>query len=345
MITSNKPVTIKSIAQELGISFSTVSKSLNGNPNIKPETREMVINKAKEMGYTPNTLAKGLRGNSTKTIAVVFNDIENPVLTYIFRTISIHMAKHGYTTMILDSKFNGEAERANILTVLSRHVDFIILEPAIKGSSNLKLLQGHEHHMILLGPKITDFRCHQVQVNYKLGGYLSAKELLQKGHRDLLVIAVPLSFPGSSLYIEGIQSAFEEVHETFDMSRFIPASQNIDNSFSLLQDLWNPEKNTYSIPFTGILTFDDMHAYGVYRSARQNRLQIPDDLSVIGFDDNSLCPFSDPPLTTVHLPKERISESCLTIIKSVLLEKQNDFMIYTLEPTLIVRDSVKEIHP
>ena len=75
---SNKPVTIKSIAKELGISFSTVSKALNNNPLVKEETRRLVLDTAKEMGYTPNSLAKGLRSNSTKTIAVIFNDIENP---------------------------------------------------------------------------------------------------------------------------------------------------------------------------------------------------------------------------------------------------------------------------
>ena len=82
MSSGNRPVTIKSIAQELGISFSTVSKALNGNPAIKEDTRRMVVKKAEELGYTPNSLAKGLRGNSTKTIAVIFNDIENPALTF-----------------------------------------------------------------------------------------------------------------------------------------------------------------------------------------------------------------------------------------------------------------------
>ena len=150
---SNKPVTIKSIAKELGISFSTVSKALNNNPLVKEETRRLVLDTAKEMGYTPNSLAKGLRSNSTKTIAVIFNDIENPALTYIFRNISIEMANHGYTTMIFDSQFSEKQELANILTVLSRQPDFVILEPTTTNPKNLNLLSGITQKLILQGAR------------------------------------------------------------------------------------------------------------------------------------------------------------------------------------------------
>ena len=159
---SNKPVTIKSIAKELGISFSTVSKALNNNPLVKEETRRLVLDTAKEMGYTPNSLAKGLRSNSTKTIAVIFNDIENPALTYIFRNISIEMANHGYTTMIFDSQFSEKQELANILTVLSRQPDFVILEPTTTNPKNLNLLSGITQKLILQGARYESVNCHHV---------------------------------------------------------------------------------------------------------------------------------------------------------------------------------------
>lgn len=335
----NKPVTIKSIANELGISFSSVSKALNGNPAIKEETRQMVLEKAKEMGYTPNSLAKGLRSNSTKTIAIIFNDIENPSLTYIFRTISIEMAKYGYTTMIFDSQFSEATEHANLLTVLSRKPDFIILEPTTLNSDNLRMLDGFAQKLILLGSRYESVNCHHVSVDYMLGGYLSACELLSKGHKNCIIMTVPTSFPISDQYVKGIQKAYEEYGLPFSESMVKETSASISSGFQIIRSLWDDEKEEFSIPLTGVLTFDDMLAHGVYRAADVLGFKIPEDVSVIGFDDNPLSAFSMPPLTTIHLPKETMAESCIKILHSVLLEKKPETCIFSLEPYLVSRKS------
>ncbi len=340
MNTENKPVTIKSIAKELGISFSTVSKALNGNPAIREETRKMVVDKAQEMGYMPNSLAKGLRGNSTKTIAVIFNDIENPSLTYIFRNISIQMANYGYTTMIFDSQFNEKTERANILTVLSRQPDFIILEPASNSMENLKLLKGMEHRLILQGARYENVQCHHIHVDYFQGGYLSACEMLSNGHRDCLILTEPLSFPISAQFVLGIQKAYSEYQIPFREDYIVTTYSSIQNGFRIMQELWREEEKKYRLSFTGVLTFNDTLAYGVYKSAVQNGLRIPEDISVIGFDNNPVSAFSNPPLTTVHLPKEKMADSCMSILNSVLLENRRDICVFTLVPNLVARSSV-----
>lgn len=343
MSTDNKPVTIKSIAKELGISFSTVSKALNGNPAIKEDTRKLVIEKAEEMGYTPNSLAKGLRGNSTKTIAVIFNDIENPALTFIFRNIAIAMAKYGYTTMIFDSQFSEKTEHANILTVLSRQPDFIILEPTSNSMENLKLLEGLEHKLILQGARYEAIPCHHIHVDYFQGGYMAACEMLSNGHTDCLILTEPLSFPISEQFVLGIKQAFDEYNIPFLENRIFTAHSSIANGFKVMQELWDDELQTYKIPFTGILTFDDNFAYGVYKSAAQNGLRIPEDISVIGFDDNPISAFSDPPLTTIHLPKEKMAESCIYILNSALIENKENTCVFTLEPSLVSRSSVQNL--
>lgn len=341
MNAENKPVTIKSIAKELGVSFSTVSKALNGNPAIREETRKMVTAKAQEMGYRPNSLAKGLRGDSTKTIAVIFNDIENPSLTFIFRNISIHMARYGYTTMIFDSQFQEQTERANILTVLSRQPDFIILEPASGNMENLNLLKGMERKLILQGARYESVSCHHIHVDYFQGGYLSACELLSKGHRDCLILTEPLSFPISTQFVLGIIKAYDEYQIPFHEDHIVTTYSSIQNGFRIMQELWDEEQKKYRLSFTGVLTFNDTLAYGVYKSAAQNGLRIPEDISVIGFDNNPVSAFSDPPLTTIHLPKEKMAESCISILNSVLIENRQDICVFTLVPNLVSRSSVR----
>lgn len=338
-----KSVTIKSIAKELNISFSTVSKALNNNPLIKAETRQLVLNKAQEMGYTPNSLARGLRSNSTKTIAIIFNDIENPVLTYVFRHIAIEMAAYGFTTMIFDSQFSEKTERNNILTVLSRMPDFVIIEPTSVNAANLDLLAGIANKLIIQGMKFDNVGCHHVHVDYAVGGYLAACELLSKGHRDCLVITEKLSFPTSLQFVNGIKKAFSEYNIEFDERRIITEHSSIESGFRIMQGFRDNSNNTWSIPLTGVMTFDDNLAFGVYKSVRQNRLTIPDDLSIVGFDDNPLSSFSWPPLTTVRLPKEKMAEYHLSILNAVLLQGRPEICIYSAEPVLIRRGSVKDL--
>ncbi len=339
----NKSVTIKSIAEELKISFSTVSKALNHNPAIKTETRQAVIKKAKEMGYTPNSLAKGLRSNTTETIAIIFNDIENPVLTYVFRDISTKMAEYGYTTIILDSQFSEKIERANILTVLSRQPDFIILEPASINPENLALLSEMSNRLILQGTQYDALNCHHVHVDYAYGGYISACEMLSKGHRDCLVITERLSFPTSEQFVQGIEKAFEEYGLSFDRSRVKTGHSSITEGFTIMQELWTPAENAFSMPITGVITFDDNFAYGVYKFATNNNLNIPNDISVIGFDDNPISAFSMPALTTIHLPKEKMAENHMRILHSVLLKGRTEICVFSAAPTLVSRGSVKNL--
>lgn len=339
----NKPVTIKSIAEALQISFSTVSKALNNNPLIKDETRDLVMKKAQEMGYTPNSLARGLRSSSTKTIAIIFNDIENPVLTYVFRNISIAMAEFGYTTMIFDSQFNEKIERNNIVAVLSRLPDFIIIEPASMNKENLKLLAGMKNKVSIQGKKFTDIICHRVEVDYFKGGYISASELLANGHRDIVVLTETLSFPTSKEFVDGIKKAFDEYGIPFDDQRVMTGHSSIEGGFKIMQSFRDSQTQSWTIPITGVITFDDNLAFGVYKSAQINKLTIPEDISIIGFDDNPLSAFSSPPLTTMHLPKEKMAEHHLDIITAILLKERTEICLCSTEPVLVKRGSVKNI--
>lgn len=343
MATTNKPVTIKSIAKELNVSFSTVSKALNNNPAIKEETRLLVLNKANEMGYTPNSLAKGLRGESTKTIAIIFNDIENPVLTYIFRDIAVTMAKQGFTTMIFDSQFSEKIERANIQAVLSRLPDFIIIEPTSMNPANLQLLSDVANKLIVHGAHYENISSHHVHVDYAQGGYLAASHLLSQGHRDCLVITETLNFPTSRDYVSGIKKAFDEYGIAFSNDRIKVTSSSIMHGFQVIQSLWDIKKQAFSIPLTAVMTFDDNLAYGVYKAAMQYNFTIPGDISVIGFDNNPLSLFSTPPLTTMQLPKEKIAENHINILRACLLKGRSEMCFYSSEPTLMDRGSVKNL--
>lgn len=338
-----KKVTIKTIAEDLGLSFSTVAKALNYDPKIKKETIELVNKHAKELGYQPNLMAKGLRGSSTKSIGFILNDVENPALAYIFKRISVKMGALGYTTLICDSQYDAEIEHRNILSVISKAADAVIIFPVSCDSSNINLLKEIKEKVILLGDcgEYPYFNC--VAVDYALGGYLSAKEMLSHGHTDLVVFAEPKNFPASSLYLQGIGRAYEEFGLTLTDDRIFYTPPSIDNGCSNFMNLWDAQAKTLRIPFTGVLCFCDSLAHGVYKACNMLKLSIPDDISVIGYDDNQLSAYSNPPLTTIYLPKEKMLEKCIDILDSMLEGRNKDPMRYFIDPHLITRESVRNL--
>lgn len=343
--TSSKKVTIKSIAEELGVSFSTVSKSLNDHPGINAETREMVIKKAREMGYAPNLFARGLRTNSIKTIAIIFNDIENPVLTYIFKNISVTMAKHGYTTLICDSQFDVDAERFSVQSVISRMPDYVIIAPATTNSTaNVDLLLASSSNVIVFDRARHDANCHFIDVDYGYGGYVAACELLGKGHRDILVITEPLEYPYSSYYVDGIQKAFAKYEVPFRREYLQFAHSSLESACSIVLSMWDSGSHSFRLPFSAVMCFGDNFALGVYKAAAQLGLSVPGDISVIGFDNNETCEFTAPPLSSVHLPRERMAQICIDVLEAGLVSDQSAGFSFSLSPHLVGRESVKAVY-
>ena len=146
---------------------------------------------------------------------------------------------------------------------------------------------------------------------------MAACEMLSKGHRDCLVITTPLTIPISSQFVIGIKRSFEEYGVPFhDNMIKDTCNSSIMGGFQIMNELWDHELGCFSVPFTGVLTFDDTLAHGVYKAASQFGLRVPEDISVIGFDDNPLSAFSMPPLTTIHLPREKMAESCISILNA-----------------------------
>lgn len=338
-----KKVTIKTIAADLGLSFSTVAKALNHDPKIKKETMELVLHRAKEMGYQPNLMAKALRGSSTKSIGIILNDIENPSLAYIFKRISIKMGALGYTTLICDSQYDTDIERRNILSVISKAADLIIISPVSDDGSNIDLLTEIKDKVIILGDGAAYPEFHCVAVDYALGGYLSAKEILSHGHRNLLILTEPKSFPASNLYMQGIQRAYEEYKLSLPPERILYSPASIEMGYEQFMKSWDKTAGKLRILVTGVLCFCDSLAHGVYKACNELGLSIPDDISVIGYDDNPLSAYSNPPLTSIYLPKEEMLQKCCEILDAILnetKEKEPSALHFMTEPYLVVRNSI-----
>lgn len=329
-------VTIKSIADELGISFSTVARALDNNPVVRPETRELVQRKAKEMNYTRNYFAQSLRQKNTKTVSIILNEIDIPAYGEMIAMISADLAQHGYTTLISDSRYSEEAERICIETVLTRMPEAVIISPTNPESKNLQLLHPLFSNTLILGELSQLSSANTLTVGHRQAGYLSAQHMLSCGNRRNLVLCGPRDFQSSQLFFLGVQDAYCKKGLTLcgdNVFWFKPSEQNAAKRFV---QVWTERPSEID----GVICFCDSMAFGIYRAARQLGLRIPEDISVIGYDDSSFNDFAAPPLTTIHMPKDLVAQHCSRFVLGRLIHGDTEQHTFALEPYLVERNSV-----
>ncbi|MBR3144344.1 MAG: LacI family DNA-binding transcriptional regulator [Clostridia bacterium] len=330
-------VTIKSIAERLGVSFSTVAKALNGDPLISAQTRELVEKTAKEMNYTRNAFASGLRQKASRTVAIIINDLDIPAYGEMISFISGKLAEYGYTTLISDSKYSEEFERNSIKAMLAWKPEAIIIAPADPMGKNMDLLANVRKSTLILGDPM-DKSYNSVSIDHHHAGYMSAEKMIKCGVNSCLVFAGPEGYSSSDLYLAGIKKAYKDYDLPFSNENIFRFKPDKQTAFRIFTDFWNESPYTAD----GVICFCDSMAYGVYRAARELGLKIPQDISVIGYDDGPANEFTDPPLTTVRMPKDFIAEHCLEFVTTHMRNKSLDEYIYKLKPLLSDRGSVKE---
>jgi len=336
-------VTIKDIAKKLGISFSTVAKALNDDPVVAEETRKRVQEKAQEMGYFPNLMATGLRSNATRTIGIILNDLENPTRSHIVKKISMVMVKHGFTPFIFDSAYDEDIEQRNILNLLSRIPECVIISPVTTQFSNIHLLENLYGRTIILSNVNDQIPTNYVHMDHIKGGYIAAKTVIQKGHTNNLIIMEPLDYPSGLQFYRGITQAYSELGLQVDPKLVSYGYPSIESGMNSVVDFFDFDKRQFKFPITSVIASNDLMAIGVYKASQKIGFKIPDDISVIGYDDLPIASLVSPQLTTLKYPKEKIAEHCTEILLSKLLDNDPAIKQFSLEPDLIIRNSVKVI--
>ena len=336
-------ITIKDIAKRLGISFSTVAKAMKDDPVVADETRKRVQETAREMGYYPNLMAIGLRSKSTRSIGVILNDLENPTRSYIIKKISMEMVRHGFTPFIFDSAYDENIERQNIINLLSRIPECILISPVKKDFTNVRLLEEFYDRTIILSKENESIPTNYVHMDHTKGGYIAATTMLKMGHLNNLIIVEPPDYPSAVQFYEGVKRAYNEADKVLRNEYISYGFPNLDGGANAVINFYDERSAKFKYPITGIIASNDLMAVGVYKAAMKLGLKIPDDISVIGYDDLPIASLVTPQLSTLSYPKEKIAEHCTDIFLSKMLKNDPSIFKFSLEPDLIMRDSIKDI--
>jgi LacI family transcriptional regulator len=339
-MSNGRTVTIKQIAEVAGVSFSTVAKALRGDPAINQKTRQRVKNIAAELNYYPNSMAKALRSKKTQTIGIILNDLSNPFFSDIYKVIADTLHHKGYSMLLSDSNYDLEIEKKNILMMLSKKVDGIIISPVNENSQNNDLIINSNTKAVFIDITPKNMDVNYVFVNHEKAGYIATNYLLESGHRKILLLNGPKNVSFSEYFLNGHLKSFEKYNVTPDFNLMINCKPNIKCAYDLLLHLWGSSNKKYSIDFTAVLTIGDILAMGIYEAASEIGIKIPEGCSIIGYDNIFSSKYCNPPLTTIHQPKKRIGQQSIEILLKQLSDNTRTHEKIILEPELIVRDSV-----
>ena len=346
-------VTIRDVAKESGFSSTTVSIVLNNAPlarYIPPKTKKKIERAAKKLGYRPNQFARSLRSKRSHTVGVMVFDMTDPYCTLVLRGIENTLYQASYLPILTDvHNERGRFERYLEMLLDRRIEGLIVLANWL--FLDINLLGDLEKNSIptaMIGCELQTDSISSVIVDNEVGGYIALEHLHSLGHRRIAFIRGPKALTDSSPRWRGIRKFARSCGLEIDprLVMDLPESRDPLSSFEagqkLTEDLIKRKR-----PFTALLAFDDMSAFGAVRALTRAGLHVPEHCSVIGFDDVAASALCTPPLTTVRQPMEAMGASAVGIvvdgINAVLEKREFGATHRKVVPELVVRESTHRL--
>lgn len=340
-------VTIKDIARKAGLSPATVSLVLNDRPSrISEQTKEQIRALAQEMGYHPNYAAVSLKTRRSYTLGLIIPDIRNDYYASYAKGMEDACQKLGYTMILCSTNSNPERERQYIETLSSKNIDGIALVVTpCSGDSSMSTYTSNQDLVFslkipMVQMDLTNYRppANAVICNHETGGYMATRHLLSLGHRKILFISGPAGLEGSESRLEGCKKAFADYSLPWDEAMVY------EGDYSYRAGL-NAVDTCIIRNFTAVFAFNDLMACGVYNGLNKYNLSVPDDVSVVGYDDHFVSSILSVPLTTVRQPIYEMGKESARILIHASEDPSAEPVVSTFDLQLIVRKSTRMIQP
>ncbi len=328
-------VTMKDIANKLGISINTVWKAINNKPNISTQTKKLVLKNVRESNYIPNTIARSLVTKKTNTVGVLIYDIMDSFYAEVLNGIENIAAKNKYNILLCNSKNDSDQENKSIRMLFEKRIDGLLLCPTQKDDRYIKILKGSKVPFVFLNRRSDLLKCNYVINDYSYGSYIAIDYMIKKGYKKIYFFSSHPQTSSTMEKIEGCKKAFSKNKIPLKNLKIINCDREINSYYNT-----TIKKINYKGEKIGIHVWDDQMAVGVCKAIIDKGLKIPDDIGIIGYDDTVTSQHLLIPLTTVRNPAYEIGikamKTLIDRIKSKDLLKVEEII---LEPKLIIRNT------
>ncbi len=333
-----KKVTIREVAAECGLSVSAVSQVLNGKEiGIPQKTKEKVWAAAEKLRYCPNSAARSLVTSRSDTVGVLVPDISNAFFGEAFKEIQRRMGEEGFDVLLCSGDGTAKQDERFLRLFAARGADGLIVAPAAetleeKNAEKFAALLEEIRIPYVYLDRYPALPCARVSADHRAGGYAAAQCLLKNGHTKIGCIAGPAALVGARLRLEGFCDALAE-------AGIRPLAINAPFTAEGGERV---AKALFGRGLTALFASDDLQAYGAMRAAAETGVRIPDDVSLVGYDDLQFSALANPPLTTISQPvKDMAAAAAELLLRRMRGEDAENPPLFV--PRLIERQTVKNL--
>uniref|UniRef100_UPI0032174BE1 LacI family DNA-binding transcriptional regulator n=1 Tax=uncultured Draconibacterium sp. TaxID=1573823 RepID=UPI0032174BE1 len=335
-----KRVSIKDIAKQLGVSTTLVSFVLNGKAKENRVSEEMaakVLKLAEELNYKPNYFAKNLRKGKTNVIGLIVGDISNPFFAKIARFVEDEVAKEGYQLIVGSSDENAEKTNKIIRLFVQKNIDGLIIAPGPNSSESIVWLKKQNIPFVLIDRYFKRIKTNYVGVENSTGVRLAVKYFVEKEYDKIALIAYENGTSNIKERIEGFKITLRE--NGLKLYRNFIQFVSYDDPASQMKDVIQFLLNNENVPRAIIFATNSLGLLGV-QELIANRVRIPQDISVVSFDDDSAFRMSYPPITVVEQPLQEMASEAVSILMESMEQQDNYVIQHVVKPVhLIARKS------
>jgi len=331
--------TIRDVAAEAGVSKSTVSHVVNGTRFVEPATAGRVRVAIDALGYHPNSLARSLRRRVTHTIGLLVPDNANPYFAEVARAIEDEGFAEGYSVVLCNSDLSPEKQAAYIDVLLAKRVDGLIivsagLIPSADRPNPIRPILDAGVPCVIIDSDLEGTPVDQVLVDNEQGGWLAGRHLADLGHRRIACLVGPNDLTPSAGRIAGLRRALADAGVVLAPDAIVSGNGRSDGGEAAVRELL-----ARGVAFTALFAFNDLMAIGALGALGRAGCRVPEDVSVVGFDDVPLAAAVYPALTTVAQPVAELGRRSVRLLLDRMAERSSPFARVILPTTLVERES------
>jgi LacI family transcriptional regulator len=325
---------IYEVAELAGVSLATVSRVINPGAKVSDKTRQKVLSAMQQLGYQPNSIAQSLATRSSNSVGVLVSELHGPFFGAMLSAIEETLKAAGKFVLVAAGHSQEEQERDALRFLVSRKCDALIVH--VERLSD-RFLVEHDHAstpLVVMNRKVRGLADHCFSLNNELGGYLATQSLIRHKHRKIAYVSGPLDWVDARQRFQGHKRALAEAGLKFDERLLVEGDYHETGGQDALNALY-----AKGLPFSAVVCANDEMAAGAMAAAHERGLDLPRELSIVGFDDAPISRYVYPKLTTVHYPIADMGRMAARwVLKHVYDQDQDVQQVF--EPKLVERDSV-----
>ena len=332
--------TIKDVAALAGVSFTTVSHVLNDTRPVSADARRRVLAAVEEIGYLPSAVARSLRKSETKIVGVLVPNVNNPFFAELVVGVEECCRLAGYSVFLCNSDNDPKRQQQYMRTLLEKRIDGLLLSSAGDAAALARIFKLATVPSVTVDRLVPGARADRVSVNNADGAYKAVKHLVDLGHRRIACISGPAEFEVTGERVEGWRRAQLEAGITPDEHLLVESDFSSAGGYEAARSLLRgPAFASGQAPMTALFASNDLMALGALRAAAEAGLRVPQQLSIVGFDDVELSGFVYPALTTVGCSIKELGREAARVLIDRIENPAAPLKDVQLTPRLVLRES------